>query len=115
MNMRKFMESKWVRAAYDPDTRARVIRDLPHWIESVGKPDLILRARRLKEYLTSSKCSNMDLILLIAALLYLISPLDGMPDFLPFAGWLDDITVATMVLGYLDRKAAIMSAQQFEG
>jgi len=114
MNMQDFMESKWIRAACDPDARAQVMKELPHWIDGVGKSDLVVRARRLKEYLTSSKCSNTDLILVVAALLYLISPLDAVPDFIPFAGWLDDVAVAAMVMGYLDRKAAIRSAQQFE-
>jgi hypothetical protein len=115
MNGPEFMESKWVRAACDPGARAQIISQFSHWTDGVGCSDLVVKARRLKEYLTSNKCSNSDLILVVAALLYLISPLDGVPDFIPFFGWLDDVAVAAMVLGYLDRKAAIRSAQQFEG
>jgi len=48
----------------------------------------------------------MDIILIVAALLNLISPIDAVPDFIPIAGWLDDVTVAGLVLSYLDKKAS---------
>jgi uncharacterized membrane protein YkvA (DUF1232 family) len=106
MDMKDFADSKWVNAARDPRTRQRVLQELPGWIEKVQNSDLIAKARRLKDYLWSGRCSTADIILVVAALLYLISPIDAIPDFIPVVGWLDDVAVAGLVLGYLDRKAS---------
>ncbi len=102
----EFMESKWVRAAQDPTAGARVLGDYPGWVKKVHNSDLIAKARRLKDYLVSGRASTGDLILIVAALLYLISPIDAVPGFIPIAGWLDDVTVAGLVLGHLDKKVS---------
>ena len=34
----------------------------------------------------------------IIGLVYLVSPIDIVPDVIPFAGWIDDIMVATAVV-----------------
>jgi uncharacterized membrane protein YkvA (DUF1232 family) len=34
----------------------------------------------------------------LAAIIYLVSPIDLMPDFIPFAGYLDDVIVFSLVL-----------------
>jgi len=106
MNYREFTESKWVRAAQDPMTRSRVLQDFPGWIDKVHNSGLIAKARRLMNYLVSGKGSTTDIILIVAALLYLISPIDAVPDFIPVVGWLDDAAVAGLVLSYLDKKAS---------
>jgi uncharacterized membrane protein YkvA (DUF1232 family) len=81
------------------------LQDFPGWIDKVRNSDLVAKARRLKNYLVSGRCSTADIVLIVAALLYLISPIDLVPDFIPFAGWLDDVAVAGLVLSYLDKKA----------
>jgi len=44
---------------------------------------------------------------LAAVALYLASPIDLIPDFIPWVGWLDDVVLAAIVvdglLSYLDR------------
>ena len=35
----------------------------------------------------------------IISLIYLISPIDLIPDFIPFAGWLDDLVIVPLLLG----------------
>ena len=46
-------------------------------------------------------------IALAAAVLYLASPIDLIPDFIPFVGYLDDVLLAAIVvdgvLNYVDR------------
>jgi uncharacterized membrane protein YkvA (DUF1232 family) len=32
-------------------------------------------------------------VILILALLYILSPIDLIPDFIPVAGWVDDVAV----------------------
>ncbi len=111
MEINEFMQSKWVKAAQDPDARARVMDEMPDWIKNVTNSELADKARRLKDFLTSDRCSTGDIVLVVAALLYLISPIDAIPDFIPFVGWLDDVALAGLVLGYLDRKASVIDAQ----
>jgi uncharacterized membrane protein YkvA (DUF1232 family) len=41
----------------------------------------------------------------VAALLYFLSPIDILPEFLPFLGIADDAVIATMLLGYLNSRA----------
>lgn len=43
-----------------------------------------------------------SLALLIAAVIYVISPIDAAPDFLPFIGWLDDISVVGIIFKILE-------------
>ena len=42
---------------------------------------------------------------ILASLLYVISPIDALPDFLPGVGWLDDLLVIGFLLWYLSRQA----------
>lgn len=112
MDFKAFTESDWVKAACNPEAREKVMKEFPEWVEKVKDSELVRRARRLWEYLTTEQCTTGDLVIAVAALLYLISPIDLIPDFIPLAGLLDDMVVAGMVLGYLDRKAAAREAAQ---
>ena len=42
-------------------------------------------------------------ILTILALLYILSPYDLIPDFIPLRGWIDDIVVLVFMVRYLSR------------
>lgn len=52
--------------------------------------------------------------LMLVVPLYLISPLDLIPDFIPFAGWLDDLVVIPLlvswIVGLLPQRATRTSA-----
>ncbi len=37
--------------------------------------------------------NSFVIVVLILALLYIISPIDLVPDFIPVAGWVDDLAV----------------------
>ena len=111
MDMKSFTESSWVKQATESETVARVTEELPQWLRKLQNTELVTRARRLGGYLTSGSCSATELAIVAGALLYLISPIDVVPDFIPFAGWFDDMAIAGMVLGYLDRKASVERAE----
>ncbi len=44
------------------------------------------------------------ILLVILLLIYIISPIDGMPDIIPFIGWLDDTLLVGLLAYYLRYK-----------
>ena len=40
-------------------------------------------------------------LMLLAAVLYVILPVDLVPDVIPVAGWLDDLGLTALVIGWL--------------
>lgn len=44
------------------------------------------------------KIQTKDLLILIAGIIYVISPIDAIPDFIIGLGWVDDLTVICFVL-----------------
>ncbi|WP_240032154.1 YkvA family protein [Psychroflexus aestuariivivens] len=70
----------------------------PNWKKYREKIMLLfnmLKDIKQKHY---SKTPWKTLASAIFAILYIINPLDIVPDFIPFIGYLDDITVLTFVL-----------------
>jgi len=106
MEINNLRKSKWTNAAHDPAGEAVARAQFSSWVEKVRNSELVDKAYQLWRHLNSPKCSIADKTLIIAALLYLISPLDAVPDFIPIVGWLDDVGVATAVLAFLNGKAA---------
>lgn len=42
---------------------------------------------------------HWGMIIALLAVLYIISPIDFIPDFIPFLGWIDDLVVLSVGLG----------------
>lgn len=53
-----------------------------------------------------------SLALLIAAVIYVVSPIDAAPDFLPFVGWLDDVSVVGIIFKILENM--ILKFEEYE-
>jgi len=106
MKLQEFKNSKWYREALNPGAEKAVGRTLPGWIARVNNIGLVAKANELWSYLTGGKATGADKVLVIAALAYLISPIDLIPDAIPVLGWLDDVALASFVLQYLSRKIA---------
>jgi uncharacterized membrane protein YkvA (DUF1232 family) len=60
-------------------------------------PDCLILLRRLLGDPRVSRRRKAILVLLVA---YLSTPIDLMPDFIPFAGLLDDVLIAALALRY---------------
>jgi uncharacterized membrane protein YkvA (DUF1232 family) len=97
-----FTQSKWKEQAEKPDTLEQIGRK---WDETIST-----KGQALKAYLEDLKLAykmlrdpNFQLergkkIAVIIALLYIISPIDLIPDALPLLGMLDDVLVAGYAL-----------------
>ena len=42
-----------------------------------------------------------SIIAALAALIYFVSPIDAIPDFIPVVGYLDDVTVIAVALQFI--------------
>ena len=51
-------------------------------------------------------------ITIVAVVIYLISPFDLIPDFIPFVGWIDDALLASILFSEI---ANIIKARQING
>lgn len=65
-------------------------------------PDCLVLVGRLVKEPSLSRCQKLPLGLLMV---YLVIPLDLVPDFIPVAGQLDDVILAAWVLRRLARSA----------
>ena len=77
---------------------------------------LLLRAWHSGRY---RGIATQSVVLVVAALIYLLAPVDTVPDVIPVAGLLDDAAVigivATQIRGELDRFAAWQRAADRDG
>jgi len=68
-------------------------------------------ARTIRELIADPALPRAAKIAVAAALVYLLSPIDLIPDFLPIAGLLDDVLLAAVVidglLNYVDRRVVL--------
>ena len=80
------------------------------FVENVKRLVRLVQAYAAGEYRGLDR-SNM--ILVVAAILYFLSPIDIIPDFIPMIGLLDDITLITWVITTLD--AELDKFEAFEG
>ena len=58
------------------------------------------RARALVRYFRDPSASNIGKLFVLAAVVYVISPIDLIPD-VPIVGWLDDIGVMSLAVAWM--------------
>lgn len=75
-------------------------------------PDCLLLVRRL---LSDPRVPRRRKLLLWALLLYLASPVDLVPDFIPVAGQLDDAVIVALALRLLVRGRRGLVAEHWPG
>ncbi len=68
--------------------------------------------RDVVAYFRGGKVSTGGKLLGVFAVLYLLSPVDLVPDIVPLLGWLDDLGVLTLVVGYFVRQISVHRALQ---
>lgn len=101
-----FTNSQWQTQAEQPGTLKHIGRKWDEIIATKGQSlkaylaDLQLAYKMLRD--PTFQMDKQTKTVLIIALLYLISPIDVIPDAIPLVGMLDDVLVA----GYALRQAA---------
>jgi uncharacterized membrane protein YkvA (DUF1232 family) len=101
MKATDLLKSRWGRLAKTDEGEAKVRTEFKRWVKKTKNSTLAKRARQLWAYLNSGDVSKTEKVLIVAALLYLISPVDLVPDWIPVAGLLDDAAIAGLVLDYV--------------
>ena len=92
-----------------PIHKSKVTEEFPTWVASIKNINLAARARELWRYLKDDRISAMDKVVIVGALLYCISPIDIIPDHIPLAGLLDDLSVVLRVLAGIAVDAKVNS------
>lgn len=102
-----FEKSKWVQRMKeilsDPQRLAEFEQAVAKFLEAKGKSSpAMARAHQAYRMFRTGKAKDLltprNAILLGAALLYLISPMDAIPDFAPVIGLLDDLGILSLIL-----------------
>ncbi|MBI4819531.1 MAG: DUF1232 domain-containing protein [Deltaproteobacteria bacterium] len=65
---------------------------------------LLLRPRTFLRMLVDPKAPKLARVIAVASLAYAIWPFDVLPDILPLVGYLDDLGVLAIAMGYLFRQ-----------
>lgn len=74
----------------------------------MSKPRFIPHWRSVISYLRNPKTDWKPKLGLVIAVIYLITPFDFAPDFIPILGWLDDIGALSFVAMWFLRKVSQM-------
>lgn len=71
-----------------------------------GVMALLSSPRRLWRFLRDPAAPKLPKFMALLAVLYVVIPADVIPDVIPILGWLDDLGLTGVALGYLATKAA---------
>jgi uncharacterized membrane protein YkvA (DUF1232 family) len=106
----------------DPERVRGVVRDAFHKIsehrKDIGRigADLPVLLRLARAWASGEyrRIPLKSIVLIVAAVLYFLNPLDLIPDFLPVIGYLDDAAVVGYVLRTLQQELEIFRAWEVE-
>ena len=101
MKGKDFLNSKWCQEAAKPEKQKMIKESFAKWGKKVNNTGLLERARQLYRFFLSPQVGGTQKVLVAGALLYIITPLDLIPDVVPVVGWLDDLGIAGFALRYI--------------
>lgn len=71
-----------------------------------GAMAVLASPRRFWRFLRDPAAPKLPKAMALLALVYVVVPVDLIPDLMPVLGWLDDLGMTGLALGYIATKAA---------
>ncbi len=113
----RLFAARFLRDAAAPNSADQIDAQLIAKVEQLapGTPQqsrlgaVVAQASQL--WANRSQLDKRDLLLLAAALLYFISPLDALPDLLPGIGYVDDVIVVSAIVAMIVRGATALGTR----
>jgi uncharacterized membrane protein YkvA (DUF1232 family) len=92
------LPSRYLEQAARPETVATLADRLPGKLRQIADGKLIALVKEAYGYATDPRVPTRYKVMAVATLLYFISPLDAVSDFIPGLGYLDDAAVLAAFL-----------------
>jgi uncharacterized membrane protein YkvA (DUF1232 family) len=92
------LPQRYLEAAARPETLKSLRDRLPAKLRAIADNRLVILAKEAYGYATDSRIPTRYKVMAAATLLYFISPLDAVPDYLPALGYVDDAAVLTTLV-----------------
>ncbi len=70
-----------------------------------------MNLRHVGQYLRSSTVPTWRKLIGLVAVVYVVSPVDLIPDVMPVIGWLDDLGVVGLAVGFITRDISKFAAK----
>ena len=98
--------SRWAKAVRNSEVMNNLIPMAKDWLNKhTNHSELTQRVRKAISILSSNRRNELltprNLIILAAGILYVITPFDAIPDFIPFVGYADDLGLIALVLNHI--------------
>ena len=110
----RFRNGKWLGMSnsmlHDKRAVLQVLRKLVQYINKGGlqqvRQDLVLLANYIHDVTkgTYKGYSTSALVLALAAIIYVVSPVDVLPDVIPFVGFVDDVSIVLWAISKLQEE-----------
>lgn len=108
----EFLNGKWLQQAKEylsnSEKMQELLKNVAYYVNKEGlakvKDKIVLMYDYVKDIITGkyTDYSMSNLAIIVAALIYVVSPLDLVPDMILALGLLDDVAIVTWAIGVVD-------------
>lgn len=108
----EFLNGKWLQQAKEylsnSEKMQELLKNVTSYIDKEGlakvKDKIVLMYDYVRDIITGkyTDYSMSNLAIIVAALIYVVSPLDLVPDVILALGLLDDVAIVTWAIGVVD-------------